>query len=292
MSAFLHRWYRVCVVAGLLFLGACSSTSFVYNRLDFLLPWYVDDYAELNQEQEIYLDELLAPFLAWHRSKELPDYVKILEGIQDSLNQPLTPVAVAAIFNEFEAAWSRLEGESLEWLLELGARLSDEQIAGFLQVLWLQQDEYEEEYLQRSDAEFYQDSYENLRDSAGDYLGTLSDEQRELLRVSSRELLRSDRPWLQERAQWLTELGVLLERKPGWQQRVKDAVLARRKNLTPEYQRIYEQNMGVIYDVLAKLLNGRSAQQNTHLRDKLSGLRDDLEALISESKEAPASASG
>ena len=55
---------RVAVIACLLCLAACSSTTFVYNRLDTILPWYVDDYVELNREQDKYLDGLLTPFLA------------------------------------------------------------------------------------------------------------------------------------------------------------------------------------------------------------------------------------
>ena len=34
-------------------LGACSSTTFVYNRLDSILPWYLDDYVDLNNTLSI-----------------------------------------------------------------------------------------------------------------------------------------------------------------------------------------------------------------------------------------------
>ena len=57
----MSNWRAWCLLCCLLLLGACSSTTFVYNRLDFILPWYVDDYAELNTQQDAYLDELLAP---------------------------------------------------------------------------------------------------------------------------------------------------------------------------------------------------------------------------------------
>ena len=42
--------------------------------------------------------------------------------------------------------------------------------------------------------------------------------------------------------------------------------------------------MGVIYDLIATLLNGRSAQQDTFLRDKLQALRKDLDTLIAQGK--------
>lgn len=270
------------MVAALLAISGCSGTSFVYNRLDFLLPWYVNDYARLNQAQHVYLNELLSPFLLWHRTEELPNYVKILASIEDSLDRPLTPTVVAAVFAKFEKAWLRLESEALDWLLVLGANLSEDQMAGFLDVLKERQLEYEEEYLVRTNEEFFQDNYDNLKDNAEDYLGSLSEQQHDMLRNASRKLLRSDHAWLQGRADWLKQLAVLLQRQPGWQEKVRAQVAARNDNTPPEHRRIYEHNLGVIYETIAQLLNGRSEQQDRHLRAKLSELQQDLVTLIAQ----------
>ncbi|MDE0950067.1 MAG: DUF6279 family lipoprotein [Halioglobus sp.] len=282
----MFRWCKLSLFLSLLMLGACSGTTLLYNRLDFLVPWYVDDYAELNGEQETYLEELLTPFLAWHRAQELPSYVKILGDIEASLDEPETQAGVEAIFAEFERAWLRLEGEALDSLLDLGAQLSDTQLDGFLEVLWEQQDEYKEEYLERPDDEFYEDSYDNLKDNAKEYLGALSDKQRDILRESSSKLLRSDEEWLRERADWFKQLEVILKRGPQWQQRVRAAVAARRDKFSPEYVRIYENNSAVIADAIALLLNSRTERQDRHVRLKLSDLREDLETLIAEGKAA------
>ena len=281
-QSFMVRCRKFCLVICVLLLSACSGTTFVYNRLDFVLPWYVDDYAQLNSQQETYLDELLSPFLVWHRQQELPAYVEIIGGLEGRLDQPLTPADAGNIFSEFEAAWLRLEEEALDWLLDLGAQLSDKQIEGFLEVLWEQQEEYDEEYLERTDEEFYEDSLENFVDNSKEYLGTLSQKEREQLREFSDQLLRSDQVWLKERAEWLTQLAVLLERSPGWQQHVRDAVVARRENISPEYLRIYQHNMHVIFDAITQLLNGRSEQQDRYLREKLSEVREDFETLIAQ----------
>ena len=280
----LFRWIRVWLVITVFSVSACSSTTYVYNRLDFLLPWYMDDYVDLNAEQETYLDNLLVPFLAWHRAQELPVYLIALDNIEDSLNQPLTAEIIGTIVTDFEAAWLRLQGEGLTQLLDLGARLSDEQIAAFLEVLWEQQREFEEEYLERTEAEFYEDNYDNTLDTLQDYIGRLSDVQRQWVRESSRQLLRSDRVWLQERARWLTQLAILLERKPGWQQRVRAAISARNDTASPDYQHVYEHNMDVIYQLTAQVLNARNERQSRYLKDKLSDIRQDLEALIAQGK--------
>jgi hypothetical protein len=280
----LFRGARVWVVIALFLVSACSSTTYVYNRLDFLLPWYMDDYVDLTAEQEAYLDELLVPFLAWHRAQELPVYLTALNNIEDSLDSPLTAEIVGTLFTNFESAWLRLQSEGLTQLLDLGARLSDEQIAAFLEALWEQQREFEEEYLERDEEEFFEDNDDNMLDTFQDYLGKLSDDQKQWVQDSGRQLLRSDQVWLKERAQWLTELGILLEREPGWQERVRVAVSAKNKNITPEYQRVYEHNMDAIYQLIAQVLNARSERQSRHLRDKLTDIRQDLETLIAQGK--------
>jgi len=271
-------------------LLACSGTTFVYNRLDFLLPWYVNNYAHLNSQQETYFDKLLAPFLDWHRHQELPSYVEIVTGIENSLDRPQTPAGVAAVFAQMQAAWLRLEVPALDRLLDLGAQLSDEQVAKFMDALWKEQKEFEKKYLKRTDQEFYDDSYDNLEDNAKDYLGALTDEQRALLRVSSRRLLRSDVVWLQERADWFTELGELLKRQPQWQQKIKDAVARREQHPSAQYAEVFAHNMDVMYQLVAELLNSRNAKQDKHLRDKLDALRNDLNTLIEQGK-APAAPS-
>ena len=286
MYAVALRWCRALVLCSLLVLSACSSTTFVYNRLDFILPWYLDDYAELNGEQEEHLDTLLSPFLSWHRSQELPRYIDVLEHIETTLDRPLTPEDVASISAEFERAWFRLEGEALDWLLELGTSLTDEQMDSFMKELWEQQHEYEEKYLERSEEEFYEDSYDNLVDSTQDYLGKLSRGQRDLLLESSRRLMRSDRAWLQERTVWLGQMDTLLQRDPGWQQRMRAAIAARNDTVSPQYQRIFEHNLGVINSAVAELLNSRSDKQDRRVRGKLADLRQDLETLVAQGKKA------
>ena len=67
-------------------------------------------------------------------------------------------------------------------------------------------------------------------------------------------------------------------------QRVREAVVARRENLSPEYLRIYQNNMNVIFNAITQLLNGRSEQQDQYLREKLLDVRKDFQTLIAQGK--------
>jgi hypothetical protein len=265
-----------------LFLSACSSTSFVYNRLDIILPWYLDDYVDLNREQKRSLDGLLQPFLVWHRQEELPQYVLILSDIEASLDQPVTPEVVAGIFTTIETAWLRLEDRSIEWLLKLGDELSEEQINEFLAVLSEEQEEYEEKYLPRSDEEYLEESYDNFKDGLGDYLGRLSSNQRDTLHQASGELQRMDGLWLQERAAWLDNLTQLLRREPGWKQQLRDLKNNRDEHAAPEYSAMYAHNLTIIERAIAEVVDIRSEKQDKRLRGKIKSLREDFEGLIAQ----------
>jgi hypothetical protein len=266
-------------------LPACSSTTFFYNRLDFLIPWYMGKYVDLDRAQKQLLDRELQPFLAWHRGEELPTYGAILENIDRTLDGQVTADQVAAIAEEFEAAWLRTEARALEWMMVLGAELSDEQMAEFLANLREQQAEYEEEYLARSDEEYTEDAYENLLDSAQDYLGRLDWGQRSILEEAAARLQRSDAIWLRERAAWLGRMESILQRDEDWQQALRDALDQRDTTNSADYVGVYEHNSSVVFAALAALVNSRSDRQDRKLRGKLDGFRDDLDTLIARGNE-------
>ena len=278
----MYRACRTYLLFALLLLGGCSSTTFVYNRLDFLLPWYLDDYVELNQAQDQILDDQLRPFLAWHRSVELPLYLQILDDIDRRLDGELTVDDIAAISLEFEDAWLRLEGRALDWLLTLGERLTDEQVQEFLAALWDRQEEYEKKYLKRSEREYRRDSYDNLVDNMQDYLGRLDRDQKQVLESASEELMRSDSIWLRERTAWLQRLEVFMRREPGWQQAVRDSIKRRSETVSADYLELYEHNLGVIHAALAQVLNSRTEKQDSRLRKKIADLREDLQTLVAQ----------
>ena len=180
------------LIAALLLLGACSSTTFIYNRLDFLLPWYLGDYVELSRTQKSELDDLLEPFLRWHRNDELPIYLATLNQFDASLDGTLAKQDIVDLGLALEAAWTRMENEGIEWMLALGAGLSDEQLAQFGHQLQEKQEEYEAEYLTRTDEEYREDTYDSMLDNFQDYLGKLDSTQKEILRATSAAMRRSD----------------------------------------------------------------------------------------------------
>ncbi|MEM1153725.1 MAG: DUF6279 family lipoprotein [Pseudomonadota bacterium] len=285
MLAFQYKAsLRWLLLASLVFLGACSSTTFVYNQLDTIVPWYVDDYVDLDREQREQLDAELEVFLAWHRQQELPRYVQLLDQVDSTLGTPVTTEEIADLYAEMEVAFVRLEEESLVWLLDLGESLTDQQVAELLVYMQERQEEFKEEYLSRSDEEYREKIYDNLKDNFSDYMGRLDKQQRERLQLASQEMERTDALWLQEREIWQERIAEFLEREPGWQQRVREAVAQRGESVSEEYREAYLHNLDVIFVAVADVLNSRTEKQDDRLRREVVSLRDDLETLIAQGR--------
>ena len=104
-----------------LLLTSCT-VSFTYNHLDWIIPWYVDDYVDLTRDQKKSLRQQLEPILTWHREEELVRYVEILDGIEASLAQPLTAEEVNRWIQQIVDAAERTEFR----MLQLGLGFSDE----------------------------------------------------------------------------------------------------------------------------------------------------------------------
>ena len=79
---------------------------------------------------------------------------------------------------------------------------------------------------------------------------------------------------------------MILQRQPGWQGRIRDAIAQRDENASPEYLRTYQHNLLVIHGTIADVLNSRSDKQDRRLRAKLENLREDLETLIAQGQSA------
>ena len=275
---------RLAIVSLLLLLSACSSTTFFYNRLDFLIPWYMGRYVDLDREQSVFLDERLLPFLAWHRNEELPRYLELLDQSEEMLAGPVVADDIARLSLAAEEAWLRVEQRGLEWMIELGAQLSDEQMAEFIDELRKRQLKYEKKYLTRSDEEYREDALDNLRDSLQDYLGRLEPSQRDALEVYVARLIRSDSVWLEERAGWIDRLEAMLQREPGWQQRLREAIRTREETVSEAYTATYNHNLAVINEAVAETLNTRTDKQDRRLRREIEDLRDDLKVLIEQGR--------
>ena len=265
----------------LIFLTGCSSTTFIYNRIDFLLPWYFAGYVDLSRDQKQYLDELLIPFFSWHRHEELPRYAEIINSVEEILDSEVKVENITLITQDVEESWFRLEDELLLWILPLTKDLSDEQINNFLQVMQTKTIESENRYLKRNDQVYQKDNYNRLRKNLRRFIGTMSKEQLGFVKIASKNMRRVDTEWVQNRKKLVANLGSILQRKESWEKRFI-SITHRDDLVSKNYRDNYAYNIDITNHLIAAILNTRTEKQDKKLRAQLKRYRTDIETLIND----------
>ena len=273
------------VLLALLLLAGCA-TSFLYNRLDWLIGWYLDDYVELSRAQEKAFGQRLKIVLDWHRREELPLYAALLRQIEADSAAPLSADTVRNWSRQLPLALERIEARLWPVVQQTGADLDQAQMAELLENIWARQRELEEEYLTRTDQEYAEDNFDRLSENLRDFLGPLSAAQEDRIARAAQAMKRYDQAWLEERQLWLKTLQRLAAREPGWQEQLRAAWALRKKRRTPRYHEYRRHNMDIIHALVADVLNARSKRQDRRLIRELGGLRDDLQDLVGQAETA------
>jgi hypothetical protein len=261
-------------------LSGCSATQFIYNRVDILIRWYLDDYVSLDRDQQARFTTRLDALLEWHRLEELPVYVVLLDDALVILENGVSLDATRAMAARIESAAIRLQDRFLELLLSTGEDLTPAQRAGFIETLWAKQEEFEADRLARDDAAYRDDLEARFDKQLRRYLGPLTDEQKSRLRQGVAAMTRLDHYWLQDRRVWISALSeILLSDEPNWVEPVRALIASRDEALLPEYRDGIDHNGEVILQLSRDVLLLRSDKQDKKLRARLTALRDDLAAL-------------
>ena len=261
-----------------LFLGGCSSITFIYNQFDNLFPWYLQSYVELDRDQKKYLDELLIPFFQWHRVEEMPKYAQIIGDLELAINDEVNLESIALITHNVEESWFRLEDQMIMWATPLARELSDEQITKFIQVLRTKTTQSEKKLLVRNDQVYQSDSYKSLRKNLRRFMGSLTKDQLELVKITSKEMRRVDGERIQSRKAFIEKLNLILQRRQGWEERLEK--ITHSDDLVAEnYQSTYDSNTDLIQQLLVAILNSRNDKQDQKLRTQLSRYKADINSL-------------
>ncbi len=261
-----------------LFLGGCSSITFIYNQFDNLFPWYLESYVDLDRDQKQYLDELLTPFFQWHRVEEMPKYAQIIGSLESAIDNEIDIESIALITDNVEESWFRLEDRMIVWIIPLSRELSDEQIAKFIQVLRTKTTKSEKKLLLRNDQVYQSDSYKSIRKNLRRFMGSLTKDQLDLVKITSKEMKRTDGERIQSRKVFIEKLNLILQKEQGWEERLEK--LTHSDELVAEnYQSTYDFNTVLIQQLLVAILNSRNDKQDKKLRTQLSRYKSDINSL-------------
>jgi hypothetical protein len=281
------RW--ICLTALLLALTGCSRVQFVYGQLDWLVPFYLNTYVTLDDEQYAFLETEVARLLEWHCSAHLRDYAQLLREADSDFQQGrVTPERLISYTKRLERYWLEILQQALPSIAELLHRATDEQIDELFEVFEERNEEARERLTESTPDELLEDYQERMTEELERWFGAVTPDQAERVVAWS------------ERFQPLGEEGIAFRK--GWQARLRglledrsdvarlqtrlEALFGQTDDLRPPaYRARLEHNRRVTVELIADVAATLTPEQLAHMAERIEGLAGDFEELACEAEE-------
>jgi hypothetical protein len=279
----VFTWLRLAAtgVLAATLLGGCVIRV-VYDQLDWLALWYVEDYFDLDDAQETQAKALIARTLAWHRATQLPQYSTLSRKLIAVIGAPTDPQFLADRYAEVVALWDALLQRASPEFAALLQTLSDEQVEELFANLAEENDELAEDYSGGTAEERREKQDKAISRAFRRFTGRLNDTQEALVDRSGAGLHDLSADWLRRRAAWQQQLRILLvgrKSDPRFAERLTNLVMNPNQFDTPGYRQLVVENQKRSFALVAEVLGSLSEGQSEHLRKTLTTYAGDFDAL-------------
>lgn len=262
-----------------LLISACSRAGLAYRNLDWLVPWRLNDYLNLDSQQQAWLKPRLQTHLQWHCSAELPRYIDWLQTTESILAQPQPDSAqLLEQFAQFDAALKRIGVEITPTAIELLQGLSEQQVNELYAAM--DEDNLEDrlDFLDPPLATQISERQTRMQERLRPWLGRLNPTQTEHIATWANSLGEQNRLWLENRQLWQAELRkVVAERDSAdFAERVTRLLQQRESFYSDEYRASYGRSRQALATLFSQLLSNSDEAQRERLSHRLRDLRRDL----------------
>jgi hypothetical protein len=271
-------------LAILLVATACGPRWY-YPHLDWLLPWYVDDYVTLESSQRSEFERLLVRQLDWHCRSELPAYAAFLRKIQrdvDGEGLALSRQQLMAYYATINLYYQNLIQNIGPELAAMFATASDAQIEELFANLEARNQELAARYVDPPPAVILERRYTRMVERLAEWIGDLDTGQRIRVREWSAALGADNGPWIANRRGFQQELRLVLQGRhqdPDFAGRFTALLISPSALQSESYRRRSARRTALAVDLLADIAGTLSERQRRHLRAHLGALADDFDHL-------------
>lgn len=262
-----------------LLISACSRAGLAYRNLDWLVPWRLNDYLNLDSQQQAWLKPRLHTHLQWHCSAELPRYIEWLQTTESILAQPQPDSAqLLEQFAQFDAALNRIGVEITPTAIELLQGLSEQQVNELYAAMDEDNLEDRQDFLDPPLAIQISERQTRMQERLRPWLGRLNTAQTEHIATWANSLGEQNRLWLENRQLWQAELRkVVAERDSAdFAERVTRLLQQRESFYSDEYRASYGRSRQALATLFSQLLSSSDEAQRERLSHRLRDLRRDL----------------
>lgn len=269
-------------------LTGCSAIRLAYNQSPLMIHWWLDDYADFDDEQSKLLRSQLNALQAWHRSQELPHYANLLAQVQQLASGPVSHPQICQVYEQFRPRLQRLSEQAALGLAVTAPLLKPEQLSAITKQIDKTNRKWRKEWLDITRPELIELRLSKTRDQLEGFYGPLSEQQISVLRQLKSASEYDPRLAWTERLQRQDELlQVLRQQSKG---KNPDLVVAdikahlRRQFIDPNtlYRTQSELRLREGCRSIAAVHNTASSEQRQHLLHKLQDYQSDFRALMAQ----------
>ena len=268
----------------LLVVSGCGP-KLLYPHLNWLIPFYVDDYISLNPEQSSVLEERLLRVLDWHCRTQLPVYARSLREMAKDLEDPLHPLRYERLqhySNQFITHWQELSQKIGPEMADILATASDEQLAEMFQNIEKRNNKYKSEYVDITLDELEKKRKERLAKDLKQWISRLTPEQKQAVSDWSDHLKPLAADGLRNRESVLTEFKNLLAKRrhdPNFKEAFAALLINFDQMRSPDYQKKVDYNTEVTFRLLMKIDRSLNPTQRAYLLKRIGSMASDFEKL-------------
>lgn len=280
----MSRWFKQ-IAALLIFtlaLGACSRVGLAYRNLDVIIPWSLSDYVDMNGEQKDWFNERLKEHLSWHCTTQLPGYLDWLDRLQAMVeSNQVTDAALQERTAEAKQAIAETAREITPSAIELLQGLDDKQVAEMNDAFAKDLRKRQQEYVKPPLAQQIKERGERMEKRLNDWLGPLSDTQKQRVVAWTNALGDQNTQWIANRAHWQQQFSAAVAQRKSaeFPQRIETLLVNRERLWTADYREAYANTEAQARSLFVDLMAESTPQQRERLLKKIEGVRKDFNDL-------------
>ncbi|MBP2701732.1 hypothetical protein E5A76_03670 [Photobacterium sp. CAIM 1937] len=275
-------WKRILIAILMAVMLSSCTFKLGYNSLDFWIDYYLSDYIDLNSAQQSQLEQGLDNALAEHRKQILPQFHRLIFSLQNDLKQPLTAEQIAHYHDAFTKAGQASAVVFVAPIIKVVKTMSPKQVTESLQAIQAELSKRKKERLEKTAKERLQDRYDELEDKATDWIGRLTQPQKQLLMQLAQLQLQQSTVFQNMAQNNLSQLTKALKQRstPEFEQIITLQVKRIVALESSVYQSQLDKYLAQRFEIMQQLNHSLSQQQLKHLQAELTDLRKDIAELI------------
>ena len=258
------------IISFILLVSACSLKT-IYNRLDSLIPSYVEGMVSLDDVLEEKLEQRASALVSWHRNTQLSQYADLLRIFQKDIESPLNEESVLQHIASIQLFWQSLELKLNQEMAQLLPLLNSAQQEELFESIEEKNEDYYDEYVDLYKSERIDQYIETTTETYENWLGYLSEEQERIIEKAAAELTSSASLRLDQRRLWQRSIQDILNTSDP--EEIKSKQLQqffKRFNINdqPQLKAVSEINRKIFARLTVEIVNQASVNQKTFFKNK------------------------